>query len=108
MTYVPVAADTLPKRARRGRGFDTDSANALLAIVSQAGQTASDGTEYAELSKARSAASKARRLLLHVAPNPDLVKSRVYGSGDNGDQAPFRWVVMLGTEQPAKKAKAAK
>lgn len=108
MTFVSVAADTLPKRARRGRGFDTDSANALLAIVTQDGQTASDGTDYAEIGKARGAASKARRLLLHVAPNPDLVKSRVYGSGDKADQPPFRWVVYLTTEKPAKKGKASK
>lgn len=106
MTYVAVDPATLPKRQRRGRGFDDaakETANALLAIVSSApGQTATDSVEYAEIGKARTAASKARRLLLHVAPNADLVRTRVYGAGEKGDQAPFAWVIYLATEKPAK------
>lgn len=102
MTYVAVPASELPKRQRRGKEFDSESANALLALVSVEGQTASDGQSYDEIGKARSAAGKARRLLMRVAPDAELVKSRVYGSGDDGNAAPFRWVVYLATEKPAK------
>lgn len=107
MTFVAVPAESLPKRARRGREFDSDSANALLSIVSTAGQTASDGTDYTELTDARKAASKARRLLLHVVENADTVKSRVWGAGEN-NSAPFRWAVYLAEPKPEKPEKAKK
>lgn len=111
MTYVSVDPASLPKRQRRGNAkeFDQESANALLAIVGkQDGQTATDNTEYAEQAKARSAASKARRLLLVVAPEGKLVRTRVYGTGEKGDQPPFRWVVWFATEKPKKAAKGSK
>lgn len=103
MTFSPVALDTLPKRLVRGRAFDADTANALLAIVQQSGQGASDGVEYTDQAEARKAAGKARRLLVRVAPNPDLVKSRVYETEANSGK--YRWAVSLGTEPSGKSAK---
>ncbi len=92
-TFSAVALDTLPKRIVSGRSFDTESANALLTLVSKDGQGASDGVAYPEANDARKAASRARRLLLHVAPDPSLVRSRVYTLDDGTS---FRWTVSLG------------
>lgn len=105
MTFVAVPVDALPKRLVRGRAFDTESANALLALVSTAGQAASDGVEYDSAADARKEAGKARRLLVRVAPDAELVKSRVYETA--ADSGKFRWAVSLATEKPAsKKAKS--
>jgi hypothetical protein len=102
MTFQPVALDTLPKRLVRGKTFDTESANALLALVTAApGQGASDDVEYNDQGEARKAAGKARRLLVRVAPNAELVKSRVYETAPASGK--FRWVVSLSTEAPAKR-----
>jgi hypothetical protein len=104
MPFQPIATDSLPKRMSRGREFDQASADALLAIVTVAGQSASDGETFKSDKEARTAAGKARRLLIKVAPDPDLVKSRVYetekGSGN------WHWAVSIGNEKPAKKGSA--
>jgi hypothetical protein len=101
MTFQPVALDTLPKRLVRGRAFDTETAEALLALVQSTGQGASDDVEYDDQGEARKAAGKARRLLIRVAPQPELVKSRVYETAL--DSGKFRWVVSLSTEAPPKR-----
>lgn len=101
MTFQPVALDTLPKRLVRGKTFDTESANALLSIVTNSGQGASDDVEYDDQGEARKAAGKARRLLVRVAPNAELVKSRVYETAPASGK--FRWVVSIATEAPAKR-----
>ena len=106
MTFSPVALADLPKRVVRGREFDTETANALLAIVQTAGQGASDDVEYDNAADARKAAGKARRLLVRVAPNAELVKSRVYETAN--DSGKFRWTVSLATEEQVKKSRKGK
>jgi len=103
--FAPVALETLPKRLVRGRAFDADTANAVLALVSQPGQGASDGTDYPDAAEARKAAGKARRLLVRVAPNAELVRSRVYET--EKESGIWRWAVSLGTEPVGKAAKKA-
>ena len=108
--FVSVAIADLPKRLVRGRAFDDASAQALLAMVSVPGSGASDGILYTDttgpdadtsMNRARKAASAARRLLTRVAPDAELVKSRVYP-----DAGGHRWAVSLLTEKPkARKAK---
>lgn len=99
--YSAVAIEALPKRLVRGKAFDTEAANALLAIVQETGQAASDGVEYTDQNEARKAAGKARRLLVRVAPDAELVKSRVYETAP--DSGKYRWAVSLATEKPAKR-----
>ncbi len=101
MTYSAVPVESLPKRVSRVKAVDIEAANALLAIVSVAGQAASDGVQYATQTDARKEAGKARRMLIRVAPDAELVKSRVYGADDSG----WFWAVSLATEKPAKKVK---
>lgn len=105
MTFHPVAISSLPKRLVRGRAFDADTANALLALVqANPGQDgATDDVEYDDQQEARKAAGKARRLLVRVAPNPDLVKSRVYETAAGSGH--FRWAVSLATEEAKSKRK---
>ena len=102
MAYTAVAVDSLPKRQSRVKPVDIEAANALLAIVSETGQAASDGESYTSQTDARKEAGKARRMLVRVAPDPELVKSRVYGSDADG----WHWAVSLSTEKPAKTRKA--
>lgn len=103
MTYTAVPIESLPKRISRVKAVDIEAANALLALVSVAGQAASDGATYATQEDARKEAGKARRMLVRVAPDPELVKSRVYSSGENQ----WHWAVSLATEKPVKKGKKA-
>lgn len=102
MTFQPVSIESLPKRQSRIKPVDIEAANALLALVSVPGQAASDGATYASQADARKEAGKARRMLVRVAPDPELVKSRVYGEGED-----WHWAVSLATEKPAKKGKKA-
>lgn len=99
--FQAVPIESLPKRLSRVKAVDIEAANALLAIVSQSGQAASDGETYKTQADARKEAGKARRMLVRVAPDPELVKSRVYGTDADG----WHWAVSLGTEKPAKKAR---
>lgn len=99
--FQSISLDTLPKRLVRGRAFDQETADALLAIVSQPGQAASDGTAFPDQDEARKAAGKARRLLIRVAPDPELVKSRVYAVDSK-----WHWALSIGTERPAKRGKS--
>lgn len=99
MTFTAVQIDTLPKRVSRVKPVDIEAANALLALVSVAGQGASDNETYKTQADARKEAGKARRMLVRVAPDAELVKSRVYGSDADG----WHWAVSLG--KPEDKAK---
>lgn len=101
MPYTSIALDTLPKRLSRGRPFDEESAKALLEIVTNTNQGASDGVQYDTAALARAEAGKARRLLVKVAPDPELVKSRVYETAK--DSGKFSWTVSLATEKPSTK-----
>lgn len=104
MAFQAVAIDTLPKRASRIKEVDVEAANALLTIVNQPGQAASDGEKFATATEARGAAGKARRMLVRVAGDKaELVKSRVYGTDADG----WHWSVYFGDE-PKKAAKANK
>ena len=103
MAFQAVAIDTLPKRASRIKEVDIEAANALLAIVNQPGQAASDGEAFDTQADARGAAGKARRMLVRVAGDKaDLVKSRVYADGDK-----WRWSVYFGDEPKKAKGKKA-
>lgn len=105
MAFTAVAIDSLPKRVSRIKPEDNTAANEILALVSQAGQAASDGTTYKTQAEARGAAGKARRMLVRVAGDKaELVKSRVYGSDESG----WLWSVYFGDEPKAKAKKAAK
>lgn len=104
MTFTAVAIESLPKRVSRVKEVDIEAANAILALVSVAGQAASDGETYPTQADARGAAGKARRMLVRVAgEKADLVKSRVYGTDADG----WHWSVYFGDE-PKKSKKAAK
>lgn len=100
-TFTALPITEIPKRLSRGRSYDADAANALLALVQTPGQAASDGVAYDTQAEARKAAGTARRLLVRVAPDADLVRSRVYADGEK-----HRWALSLATEKPkARKAK---
>lgn len=79
----------IPKRIGAGRPFNQKGADALLAIVSAPGATASDGALYPDATKARAHAGAAKRLLSHVT-TPDTIKTRAYADGKG-----WRWVVYL-------------
>ncbi len=103
MPYTAIPVESLPKRVSRVKEADIETANALLALVSIAGQAASDGESYPTQADARKEAGKARRMLVRVASDPELVKSRVYGTDADG----WRWAVSIGTpEEKAAKAKS--
>lgn len=103
MTYTAIPVESLPKRVSRVKAVDIEAANALLALVSVPGQAASDGATFQTQADARKEAGKARRMLVRVAPDPELVKSRVYGTDADG----WHWAVSIATEKPAKKGKKA-
>lgn len=104
MPFTAIPVESLPRRVSRVKPVDIEAANALLTLVSVVGQAASDGETFPTQTDARKEAGKARRMLVRVAPDPELVKSRVYGDDATG----WHWAVSLVTERPAKKGKAAK
>lgn len=100
-TFSTKPLTELPKREAPTREFDKETANTLLAIVSVEGQTATDGTIYADEKAARSKASSYRRLLTHVVDTTKHdVKTKVYGEGDG-----FAWAVYLAPATPKKPRK---
>lgn len=104
MSFVARPMSELPKREPpKAREFDAASANALLALVSVDGQTATDGATYAEIKDARSKANQARRLLEHVKPEGKDIKTRVYSpEGTEG----FAWAIFLAPHKDRKPRKA--
>jgi hypothetical protein len=98
----------LPKRLPPVREIDQETADALLAIVTSSqeidgvtvGNTATDGVVYPDLTAARSASNRARRLLAHSAvPKGQKIKAKSWKSGDG-----FEWAIyLIAEEKPAKK-----
>ena len=90
---IPVTK--LPKRTRGGT-FNQTGSDALFAIVSKDGKTASDGKTHETQDSARKAAQAAARLLRKGhADIGERVATRIFGEGAKFDKPPFRYVVFL-------------
>ena len=96
VTFVARPVTALPKREAPKNEPDLASANALLVLLSatvddgtgtQVASTASNGTVHGTAQAARGAANKAKRLLAHVLPDGQVIKTRVYASGDGHEWA---------------------
>lgn len=79
MPFQTLAMTDLPKREAPVREFDSETANAILAIISNPGQTATDGVVYADQKKARTEANKTKRLVNKVVPDGKVVETRLFG-----------------------------
>jgi hypothetical protein len=90
MTFQTVNLNDLPKR--EPKGFNAAAANALLAAATAAPDSgASDGTAYPDEAEARKIAGRHKRLLEHVIPSDQVVKTRVFPSKSGG----FGWTVFV-------------
>lgn len=91
MPFQAMPLSAIPKRKAPERTFDQETADALLAIVSApipeggSAPTATDGTAYADTKSARAEANKAKRLLSHVAPDGQIVKTAIFGLDAEGN-----------------------
>lgn len=99
--FKPLALRELPKREGPKRRYDEESASALLAIVSVAGSTATDGFAYTVQKDARATATRAKRLLRRVAPEL-VVETRIYRCSDDGTPvaggSSYGWCIFLPSE----------
>lgn len=101
----------LPTRKPPEKEIDLETANAILALISQnvevngeqVPQTASDGVSYADAKSARAEANKASRLVKHVLPDGKATKTRVYETAKGSGK--YAWAVWL-TDAKAEDAPA--
>lgn len=102
-TFVAKPVSELPKRETPKRTFNADAANALLAVVSQEGQTATDGATYPDRADASKKAASAKRLLSHVLPDGKRSRTRIYSTSGDAEKGPFAWAIFLADKKAAKK-----
>jgi hypothetical protein len=96
MPFTTIALADLPKREAPIKTFDAETANAILAIVSVTGQTATDGAAYADVKAARAAANAAKRLLAHVMTDEaKKIETRIFGVAD-GKAVAIKGAAQLG------------
>ncbi len=82
MDFQPFDLSTLPKR-ETGPKVDLKAANALLNLIRKNG-AATDGTTYETAVKARTAASKATRMLAHVLADGEKATVRTFALDGGG------------------------
>lgn len=91
--FEAIATADLPKTVRREVSEeDKATQSALLAIVSQDGQSVRSTGTYPTNAEAAKVGGRLRRLLGRVVPDGKVARSRVVSDGDA-----FRWVLSLGT-----------
>lgn len=84
MTFQALPRTAIPKREAPVKTVNLEEANAILAIlqgdaIDGAAPTATDGESYADEKSARAAANKAKRLVGHVLPDGQIVKTQTFG-----------------------------
>lgn len=107
-TTLPVSSIPAQTRPNAGRTYDDAESKALVALMSQEGQSATDGIAHAEKKAAYNAAMSAKRLAAHNVPEGQRVIIRTWSETNAKGVATFRWATTLGAAVERKPRKGSK
>jgi hypothetical protein len=91
----------IPKRVGRPRKFNQELADSILAVISNAGQTATDGAEYDDRGAAMKVSALWKRTVSAVSPDGMQIRTRVFETAAGSGM--WNFAVYADTEKKSKK-----